>query len=132
MRGVLPEKLQNGRVRDGRLASDPSDGPNGCFHVHGPCGAMLTIVSSAARRDVPWEHVSVSTPRRCPNWPEMSFVKGLFWDDEECVVEFHPPRSRYVNNHEFCLHLWRPTHFSMELPPSILVGILGATLTTLR
>jgi hypothetical protein len=52
----------------------------------------------------------------------MCFVKSLFWDDEETVIQFHPAVSAYVNNHSHCLHLWKPP-FDMPLPPSILVGI---------
>lgn len=69
-----------------------------------------------------WEHVSVSLPNRCPTWTEMSLVKSLFWDDTDCVIQFHPPRSEYVNNHDYCLHLWRPIVQQIPLPPSILVG----------
>ncbi|WP_431309684.1 DUF7694 domain-containing protein [Bradyrhizobium iriomotense] len=72
-----------------------------------------------------WEHVSVSIPRRCPNWQEMCFVKDLFWDEEECVMQLHPPRSEYVNNNRYCLHLWRPTSRAIPTPPSGLVGIVG-------
>lgn len=108
----------------GVFASCPSWGPYGAFLVQGPCGAALNIVASGAEYDAAegWEHVSVSTPRRCPNWPEMAFVKGLFWDDEDCVIEFHPPKSTYVNNHPFCLHLWRPIDDHVRMPPSLLVG----------
>ena len=69
-----------------------------------------------------WEHVSVSCERRIPNWLEMSFVKRLFWAPEECVVQFHPPESKYVNNHPHVLHLWRWTRGKFPMPPSILVG----------
>ena len=34
--------------------------------------------------------------------------KALFWDEDDCVIQYHPPRSEYVNNHQNCLHLWRP------------------------
>ena len=52
----------------------------------------------------------------------MCFVKDLFWDETETVIQFHPPRSEYVNNHNFCLHLWRHKE-GHRLPPSILVGL---------
>lgn len=71
-----------------------------------------------------WEHVSVSLPTRCPTWDEMCWIKRLFWDDEECVVQFHPPKSQYVNNHPFCLHLWRPTETTIPTPPTEFVGVL--------
>lgn len=68
-----------------------------------------------------WEHVSVSvatpTHTRTPTWEEMCIVKGLFWDDEECVVQFHPPASQYVNQHPHVLHLWRSKTQSFPTPP---------------
>lgn len=125
MRKVLPEKLESGRVRSGLMASNPSWGAYGQFFVQGPCGERLCIVASGADADDKvsdgWEHVSVSTRRRTPNWQEMCFAKDLFWSDEECVIQFHPPRSEYVNNHPHCLHLWRHVD-GHKMPPSILVG----------
>jgi hypothetical protein len=76
-----------------------------------------------------WEHVSVSRERRIPNWEEMCFGKRLFWDDDECVVQFHPPKSDYVNCHPRCLHLWRPVGGGFPTPPSMLIGPMsGETL----
>lgn len=69
-----------------------------------------------------WEHVSVSLKNRCPNWEEMSYIKNLFWDEEETVIQFHPKKSEYVNMHPYCLHLWRHKEKEFELPPSYLVG----------
>jgi hypothetical protein len=121
MRAVLPDKLEAGRIE-----GDRSWGGYGKFVVQGPCGEKLLIVASAADADdVPaqgWEHVSVSTRRRCPNWVEMCFVKDLFWNAKEAVVQFHPPSSRYINNHPFCLHLWRPKNVALPLPPDNLIG----------
>ena len=57
-----------------------------------------------------WEHVSVS-PHRVeivPSWDDMCKVKEIFWDDEEAVLQIHPPKSKYVNIKENCMHLWRP------------------------
>ena len=127
MRKILPEKLESGRVVSGPLASSRSWGAYGAFHVHGPCGEELKIVASGADADdkmsAGWEHVSVSTRRRPPNWQEMCFVKDLFWDDHECVIQFHPPKSEYVNNHPHCLHLWGRADGNIPTPPSILVGL---------
>lgn len=88
--------------------------------IPGPCARELTVIFSSGE-DCGWEHVSVSTPTRCPNWPEMSFVKALFWDDEDAAMQLHPPKSSYVNNHPRCLHLWRPTQVEIPLPETILV-----------
>lgn len=67
----------------------------------------------------PWDHVSVSVrgEKRCPTWEEMCRVKDLFFDEEECVVQYHPPKSDYVNTHNYVLHLWRPTESSIVMPP---------------
>ena len=64
-----------------------------------------------------WEHVSVSLKNRCPTWEEMCTVKDIFWGDEECVVQYHPPKSEYVNTHPYCLHLWKKIGSEFETPP---------------
>jgi hypothetical protein len=68
-----------------------------------------------------WEHVSVSLQSRTPTWSEMSRIKELFWRDDECVVEYHPPKSSYINLHEFVLHLWRKIDYEFPMPPLDLV-----------
>lgn len=127
MRKVLPEKLEAGRETAGFFATDISFGGYGKFNVHGPCGERLTIVASGADDDdhesQGWEHVSVSTKRRPPNWQEMCFVKDLFWEPDECVVQYHPPEADYVNNHPHCLHLWRHKALEFPRPPSFMVGV---------
>lgn len=73
-----------------------------------------------------WEHVSVhgETARGIftPTWSQMCYIKDLFWDEEDCVVQFHPPKSQYVNHHKNCLHLWRKTNENWPTPPKILIG----------
>lgn len=72
--------------------------------------------------DVGWEHVSVSTDSGAiPTWEEMCLVKDLFWDDSQCVVQFHPAKSNYVNIHKGCLHLWRCRTQEFPMPPEICV-----------
>ena len=112
----VPEQY---RVRNGNLASDESYGNNGYFLV--PC--VMRYMAVIASDGEGWEHVSVSLKNRCPKWEEMCFIKNMFWDDEDIVLQFHPPKSEYVNNHPYCLHLWRPLEKQIPLPPSILVGI---------
>jgi len=124
VRSVVHPKLIAGRLRSGPFGSFDSDGLDGFFRVTGPNGADLIIVASTDRNGIAegWEHVSVSLRNRCPNWPEMCFVKGLFWSEEETVVQLHPPESTYISNHAYCLHLWRDTRNDHRLPPAILVG----------
>ena len=133
MRTIIHPKLTAGRVRDGQYASDDSFGNTGAFQVIGPNGSNLRIVATDTETPEAegWEHVSVSLQGRCPNWPEMAFVKSLFWLPTETVVEFHPPESEYISNHPYCLHLWRDTKRGHALPPSIFVGVKQASDETL-
>lgn len=68
-----------------------------------------------------WQHVSASLRNRVPSWEEMCFLKNLFWEQEECVVQFHPPKSDYVNVAKNCLHLWKYDG-EMPRPPKNFVG----------
>jgi hypothetical protein len=71
-----------------------------------------------------WEHVSVSIPQqqRCPIWSEMCYIKSLFWNDDETVIQYHPAKQDYVNFHPFVLHLWKPIGIELPKPPSIMIG----------
>jgi hypothetical protein len=121
MRNVLPQKLEAGRLLTGYYASKAGD-QHGAFQIHGPNGTDLVIMSSGTGNEAEgWEHVSISTRHRTPNWGEMCFVKGLFWTDEECVIQYHPPASEHINHHPYCLHLWRPTELKIPMPPSLFV-----------
>jgi hypothetical protein len=119
MRDRLSEKLEQGRVKDGYYASSFGH-LFGSFEIFGPCGTVLILLSSGDT-DRTWEHVSVSCKNRCPNWQEMSFVKDLFWRDDELVFQFHPPKTDHINIHPYVLHLWRPTLEQIPMPPKYMV-----------
>lgn len=91
----------------------------GCFIIPFESYKLTVVASSEGG----WDHVSVSLKNRCPGWKEMCFIKDLFFEEEDCVMQLHPPKSEYVNNHPFCLHLWRPQEDKIPQPPSIMVGI---------
>lgn len=133
------------RVTSGPMGSDSSCGDNGAFDIESrEPGWRLAIIASDGSDDagVPealgWEHVSVHAYKarpasdwqqppvrqRTPTWKEMAFIKGLFWDDEDVVMQLHPQRSQYVNNHPNVLHLWRSRLREIPTPPAILVGVL--------
>jgi vacuolar-type H+-ATPase catalytic subunit A/Vma1 len=115
----LNPEVEKYRIKNGPYESACSQ-MCGAFIVPGPFGRDLTVIASDG---MGWDHVSVSISTRCPNWPEMCLVKDLFFGPEETVIQFHPPKSEYVNNHSGCLHLWRKQGFEFPLPPGILVGI---------
>lgn len=97
------------------------DENNGAFLVKSPKDreTLAILISDGFG----WEHVSVSRKDRTPTWEEMCFVKDLVFDDEEVVVQYHPPKSEYVNNHPYCLHMWRLISKEMPRPLKHLVGI---------
>lgn len=107
------------RIRSGRLASDDSIGNAGAFQVKLKHGQTVFVVASDG---MGWEHVSVSRLDRCPTWDEMCQIKDMFWDADDCVVQYHPPKREYVNIHPFCLHLWRPLDVELPQPDAIMVG----------
>lgn len=96
------------------------DERNGAFVIKLPHQQSIKVIASDG---MGWEHVSVSRKDRVPSWDEMCRVKNLFWDIEDCVIQFHPPLSNYINNHPNCLHLWRPIGFDLPMPDALLVGI---------
>jgi hypothetical protein len=91
------------RMTDGPMATRPHDGQYGA-------------------------HVSVRAFRgkqsRTPTWKEMAFVKDTCWDGEDVVVQYHPPKSEYVNAHPHVLHLWRHAAQPFPQPSPVLVGPL--------
>ena len=106
------------RIRSGQMGSDDSIGNNGAFMINLSPEVQIGVI---AADDGGWEHVSASLRTRCPLWSEMCAIKDLFWDPEDCVMQFHPPRS-YVNCHPYCLHLWRPIAGEILRPPKWMVG----------
>lgn len=93
----------------------------GMFSVPSPTdGKAIAVVASSGEG---WDHVSVSRPNRCPNWPEMKFIASLFFEDDETAMQLHVPSSDHINNHPYCLHWWRPQNSEIPRPDAIMVGI---------
>jgi len=121
----VPEKY---RVQHGQY-STPVDSLWGLFFVPIFKGEYLMCIASNGNDEYPWEHVSVSLVnhkrkhlKKCPTWNQMCQIKDLFWQEEDTVIQFHPPKSEYVNAHDYCLHLWRKQNENLETPPSELIG----------
>lgn len=123
MRHLTGKFLESRRVVSGPLASTRHCGFNGAFMVPLSNGTVAAVICSDG---MGWDHVSVSLRDRCPTWAEMCEVKELFFDPHECVMQLHPPRADYFNNHPYCLHLWRPQSEGIPRPPAILVGMLDS------
>lgn len=117
--------LEKYRLRDDerRFYGINGNHGNGIFKVY-VNGKSFRVVASDGGG---WEHVSVSPcsekRKNCPTWDEMCAIKDMFFSEEETVIQYHPPKSDYVNMHPYCLHLWRPTNLDIPRPPSIFVGV---------
>ena len=115
-------RLNQFRKEHPTLGKSPKNSLYGFFVIPPttPGNHELSVISSGEHWDNPigeWEHVSVSTPTRCPTWEEMCKVKNLFWYEHETVLQFHPKTSEYVNNFPYCLHLWKHKD-EVKLPPT--------------
>jgi hypothetical protein len=104
--------------------TDGNPGEAGAFRINA-LGIRLCCIAAKAHG---WEHVSVRAEKKVgknwlsmtPQWFHMCAIKKLFWDKEDCVVQFHPPESEYVNCHPNVLHLWRSEEGHVT-PPKLLV-----------
>jgi len=90
--------------------------------MFGPDGDQLRIIAASG---FGWDHVSVSCKKRCPTWAELELVKRTFFEDDETAMQLHVPPAEHINNHEFCLHLWRPLDVEIPRPPGSMVGTPG-------
>lgn len=102
------------------MASNESYGMNGCFAIPYSKKVQLNVIVSD---QLGWDHVSVHVHKknRTPTWAEMNFIKDLFFKEYETVIQFHPPKSVYINDHPNVLHLWRRQRHEYELPPVFMV-----------
>lgn len=103
------------------IAAEGSDGGRGYIPGldHKKPGRGAKVVWS---RGCGWDHVSVSWENRVPTWDEMCTVKNIFFHNDEVCVQYHPKEDEYVNFHQYCLHLFRPTDVNLPTPPSWMIG----------
>ncbi len=101
--------------------------PYGAFRIPYQQTTLLCLAVSGetSRADLgdehAWDHVSVSLPARTPTWAEMQFIKSVFWNDNETVMQLHVPAAQHIDRHPYCLHLWKPLLIPIPRPPSIAV-----------
>lgn len=113
MKAQIPTNIEKLRVKSGPLGSTVDAGNNGAFHIPYADKTLYVIISDG----MGWDHISVSTTYRCPTWEEMNFIKNLFFDSWETVVQFHPRHDQYVNCCDTCLHMWKKQGHEYQLPP---------------
>jgi hypothetical protein len=116
----IPKELDIHRIPHPLIDGDAAMGDleNGCFKIPLSAAPLIVIVATGAG----WEHISVSTPDRCPTWDEMQFIKRRFWPEDVVVMQLHVAERDHINMHPHCLHLWRPLYFDIPLPPAWMVA----------
>jgi hypothetical protein len=68
---------------------------------------MLVLADVSIKADGKlWYHVSFSRRDRVPDYADMVCVKRIWFGDERWAIQVFPPRTKHVNIHPFCLHLW--------------------------
>lgn len=77
---------------------------------------LSLIVSGEEHDGRRWIHLSMAHPDRMPTWPELVDAKEIFLGREEYAAQVIPPRSQYVNQHPFCLHLFAAADGPWPLP----------------
>lgn len=101
------------------LMGDYGDEHNGAFILKIKGETYQVIVSNGGG----WEHVSISHKHKIPSWTTMNTLKDLFFEEDEVVMQLHPAKKNYVNNHPNTLHLWKPINETIPTPPTWMVGI---------
>jgi len=101
-----------------RSAIFPATDHSGAFKVFVNGRSFQVIASVDSIGSGIWEHVSVvpKNQKRCPTWDEMCAIKDMFFNPEEECIQYHPKHSKYVNYHEYCLHIWRPADGNLRSP----------------
>jgi len=84
-----------------------------CFSDDGTPEVLTVLVGTLPG----WEFTCTEAPGRCPVWDEMRLVRDLCWESEDCVMQLHPPASRYINESPFALWQWRPVDCEIPQPP---------------
>lgn len=122
----VPEQYRVSKSDHSLLGTTAEDGNNGVFQIpiHRKKIAAFVVVSDGAG----WDHVSVHIADikgkiSTPSWAQMNKIKDLFWGPEDVVIQLHPPKSTYINNHPHTLHLWKSHLQEIILPPPEMVGL---------
>jgi hypothetical protein len=80
--------------------------------------AHRSLIWSVAKEadDRLWLHISIASPDKLPAWAELVAAKEWIAGTERYGYQVVPPRSRYVNQHEFAVHVFVPVEGEPPLP----------------
>ncbi len=69
-----------------------------------------------------WVHVSCSRRGRIPSWDDLTAVKNLFIGIERRAYQVVAERSKHINIHPYCLHLFAPANAEDDPMPDFARG----------
>lgn len=107
------------RVRVGNMRTTEEHGNNGVFKIIEGYRSEVQIVCIASDQNG-WENVSVAVKKNgktiSPTHGQMQKVKELFWEAEDCVMQFYPPKSQSPKKGSKILYLWRKAGENFAVP----------------
>lgn len=116
MKNLYNEEINKHRIRISKHIGDEG------------CGAFVVPYNNKIFRCIisgyyGWEHLSISLINvdRTPTWSEMCYFKDFFFNEDECLVQYHPAKKDCVNIHPYVLHMWRPLGENIKMPPKYMV-----------
>ncbi|MDE5860853.1 MAG: hypothetical protein K2H28_01515 [Ruminococcus sp.] len=68
-----------------------------------------------------WEQVYISRVSNRPKWDELCETKEIFWNDDECVIQYIPSESMHKDKYNNCLYLWKSVSVEIPIPPETLI-----------
>lgn len=100
---LVAEVLPRGAPAGWTLIARSSDGAS-YRHSNG-LAAILSVANELDGKR--WVHLSVSRSNRLPSWTELTEARDAFLGPEALCVQVLAPKSRHINIHAHCLHLWQ-------------------------
>ncbi|HAO11366.1 MAG TPA: hypothetical protein DCQ51_09400 [Planktothrix sp. UBA8407] len=93
----------------------------GCYRSRNGLAVMISCCRYEDGKN--WIHLSISRRKSYPTWDEQVHIKELFLGKESKAIQVFPPRSQWVNDHPYCLHLWECLD-GFELPDFRILGTI--------
>lgn len=106
----------------------------GVFYIQNAASSFIILFDSGedhgGNPGTGWERaemrVAAHSGDRVPIYAEMDWLKGLFWDDDECAVQMHLPKHERRQAPPNTLYLWKEAGKEFPRPPAAATRINGA------
>jgi hypothetical protein len=102
--------------------------PWGCGWALQNSNGLRAIIDCERKEDDRyWVHLSISRVGRTPTHEDMAAAKRAFFGDAHYAYSVFPPKSKYVNIHGYCLHLWALAEGDGRVLPEFSGVVAGVT-----